>query len=1174
MACAGPPQVPSPSKPPEGSIVKLFITTYSDDFRFERELILKLVIPKLRAWCETRQLVLSEQFVKWGSRHPEKRDVSELEKVQTSIENCYFNNVMPIFLNFTSESLGWVPMWGECPDEYIEAYLDECGLFVEDLEVLYGAYREDNHNSLFLWRSDHFLDNVHGEERNAFVSKSSAAEKIKSLGNKIEQKFPPARVIKYSCEYKGSDQTKLSKIEIDDNLSQTITNFCKQRISFDYCGEPIPSMNIDDNTASKEHEAFMKYKSETVRGRSDILQKIEDYIWHEDKDVPLLLVAGPGFGKSSILCKAAASVYERALQNKLAGYSGGNQRWHVFFHFVGAVPGSTMLESMLKRLLREMEVVNDSNMPKGVNATAQMCCSMLSNPNTKPLLMFVDALNQFADDQAAKVMSWLPRKLVPQVRCVFSMINGTPQHQTLLSRETKPIEYSVTPLDVESRKGLACDLLDKYDRRLTSTQLDRLLAKESSENPLWLTVACEELHHLPEVQVDEKIDELPEGLLNLFEHLLTRFEKESGGNLVVATLCLLEASSAGLLENELRSILSNELTLMPPSPFDEKDEKETSEKESNKQKGYLCSEKWFAVFNTLKPFLRPYGGSAEGRIDFYHRALSKAVRKRYFQKREDELEGDEKAKEEEEESSEVCYWWHKKLADFFSSVENLDRLVEEYPQQLVCLDDKYRLGDCLCDWRIFDKFYNEEYSSQLLAYWRKVGSTSEMIAKYEESLARFEEEEHKNEEAVSVRYEKVCRIVIQAGKYHEALELLRTAMKIEEKELGARQHRMVELFALMAEIYDEKLKLNDFVSPSQLPDLRKTIHYGRKSITIRKTLPGNYHRFKLAMSLMKLAFNMESWEACGGSTELSGEEALAEGNRYIDKALKIFQELNDMGHYAEALMTKGVLAPRGSMEQLKLYNKAMDLCMQMYGEYHILTSRLYINMGIVYEDNNDYKKAYEFFKKWARVSEEILGPDHPKTLRAKGVLRESRYRRIARVQGEWMDDCQEDNDQNTSDDEGDEEVENPDIEHYYDDPVCQGNAPVIEMDNSIADSNFLVSSADNLETSFESQDRNEDNNVREVEGDSLMNGYYEDEPTADSGSNHENSDNENFYDDNFEDYDEQYILHSDVGPVIEEFNAQVEEEEDDDEIVQISGNDCYRHIYEHDNRYASDSDSF
>ena len=50
------------------------------------------------------------------------------------------------------------------------------------------------------------------------------------------------------------------------------------------------------------------------------------------------------------------------------------------------------------------------------------------------------------------------------------------------------------------------------------------------------------------------------------------------------------------------------------------------------------------------------------------------------------------------------------------------------------------------------------------------------------------------------------------------------------------------------------------------------------------------------MSLMKLAFNMESWEACGGGQELSGSDALAEGNRYIDKAIKIFQEVNKHLH--------------------------------------------------------------------------------------------------------------------------------------------------------------------------------------------------------------------------------------------------------------------------------------
>ena len=36
--------------------------------------------------------------------------------------------------------------------------------------------------------------------------------------------------------------------------------------------------------------------------------QIEEYILQEDRDVPLLLLGGPGCGKSSIVCSAASSV--------------------------------------------------------------------------------------------------------------------------------------------------------------------------------------------------------------------------------------------------------------------------------------------------------------------------------------------------------------------------------------------------------------------------------------------------------------------------------------------------------------------------------------------------------------------------------------------------------------------------------------------------------------------------------------------------------------------------------------------------------------------------------------------------------------------------------------------------------------------------------------------------
>ncbi|XP_076462217.1 TPR repeat-containing protein DDB_G0287407-like [Babylonia areolata] len=1180
MACAV--AVDSPVRPPRDRInVRLFITSYSDEFFAERDMLRKDVLPELRAWCEKRKLNLLENFIKWGGRHPDQRDVTELEKMQTSIENSYYSDIMPLFINITSEALGWVPMWGEYADEVIEDYLEANGLLVEDLELLKSAYRDDNMNSLFLFRDDSFLDKVPEEEKSCFVQKTSASQKTCGPNNKIQQKFPAYRIIEYGCEYKGLDHKRRPVLKFSDDLKHRIGDFLQQRVLCEYCGEDSSCLvEHPDSTALSAHRNFLYHKSSSVHGRETLVRRIEEYISQEDKDVPLLLLGGPGCGKSSVICSAANSVLTKVEGGSLPVPGGGDKKWSVFYHFVGAIRGSTSLECMLMRLLREFELAKNNNMPKEVDSASMMCCSMLSNPNTKPLVIFIDALNQFTEENAARVISWLPRKLAPHVRCVLTMVQDTAVHQALVARETKPLEVTIPPLDLQSRKNMVAEMLNRYGKQLNEDQMSKLMSKESSDNPLWLSVVCEELRRLDEnSHIDDKISELPEGLLSILDGLLAQLEKEEGGDLLVATLCLLEASAAGLLDSELRALLADESVLRPPSPYEEKEEKETQEKESKQKKRDLLSErKWQWIFSRLQPYLRPYGESTEGRLDFYHSAVSKAVRKRYFM-----------SESGDNERGEQSTWWHLLLAKFFQNHDNLERRAEEWPHQLLCLGDHFHLSAALSQWSVFDRLYNEEYSSQLLSYWRKVGPMDEMVAMYSSALSHFEEDDSVNEEAVSLRYEKVCRVVIQAGKYYEALELLKTAMKIEEKELGARPHRMVELYALMSMIYDEKLKLNDFVSPCQVPDLKKTIYYGRKSIAIRKTLPGNYHRFKLAMSLMKLAFNMESWDACGAGPELTGAAAIAEGNKYIDRALKIFMELNDMGHYAEALMTKGVLARRGSMEQLKLYNSAMELCMQMYGEYHILTSRLYINIGIVYEDNKDYRKAYTYFKRWARVSEEILGPEHPKTQRAKGVLRESRYRRIAQDLGEWdsYEDADDDNNDNNSGGEDGEEEENADLEHHYDDMVSVVNIQMLTSQDEVqlgsnmwGDNNETTSTTTAAATASSSSHptttATSSSSDSDDQTDVVMNGFVEERASAedeDPSACEENADSENLYDDNFEDYEEQYIFSSESGPPYEDLSTEeetlnLEEENDNDfdlnEIANLVLEDC-------DNRFAADA---
>ena len=50
------------------------------------------------------------------------------------------------------------------------------------------------------------------------------------------------------------------------------------------------------------------------------------------------------------------------------------------------------------------------------------------------------------------MLSWLPRKLVPQVRVILSMIDDTPPHKELHERAIKPEEIVVTPLDMQARQ--------------------------------------------------------------------------------------------------------------------------------------------------------------------------------------------------------------------------------------------------------------------------------------------------------------------------------------------------------------------------------------------------------------------------------------------------------------------------------------------------------------------------------------------------------------------------------------------------------------------------------------------------------------------------------------------------------------------------------------------------
>ncbi len=60
--------------------------------------------------------------------------------------------------------------------------------------------------------------------------------------------------------------------------------------------------------------------------------------------------------------------------------------------------------------------------------------------------------SQFDAEKHAELLTWVPRKLGPHVRCVLSMIHDTAPHKALSARETQPQVIEAEPLSMEVRK--------------------------------------------------------------------------------------------------------------------------------------------------------------------------------------------------------------------------------------------------------------------------------------------------------------------------------------------------------------------------------------------------------------------------------------------------------------------------------------------------------------------------------------------------------------------------------------------------------------------------------------------------------------------------------------------------------------------------------------------------
>ncbi|XP_055957078.1 TPR repeat-containing protein DDB_G0287407 isoform X2 [Patella vulgata] len=661
--------------------VRLFISSTFKDMNNEREYLVKIIIPVLRQWCEERKIRLIECDLRWGV--PKDADTREtLMACLSEIDRCREENEFPYFLCMLSERYGYVCDPAEVPEDIKVRYNWLPGMSVTALEIFTGAYWDRNPHALYMLRDPVFLSNV--KDKNILKgyqeTKPESIESLQILKGKLREHYRD-NIKEYKCELAEEKDEQLILTGFKTFGEDIIKHF-KASIENQYPATSLGEEMTDIEIQKGQQLDFLLQRSHFLVGRDEALSTMTDYINQDcNKSDLLVLVGYPGAGKSSLMAYSA----KQLLTNKTN---------KVFYHFVGATPDSTDPYSILTRFYKEC-MPEDDNMPPDLDSMLRYAQTMFQKAGElakqegyERLVIYFDALNQMDEDGETSRLTWLPSVLTPELRIIVSTLEGDCLN-ALRSRDIKTKEVPVEPLNIEIRKDIVSKILAEYNKLLDQEQMQLLIDKDDAGRPLWLSLACEELRVTGDFRgLTEKIQNLPGDLSGLTQIILERVVKFYGEELVEASLCLLESSRFGLMESELLELLA-----LAPITYSK------NTKTDNVENGKILMAQWAFVYLGLKPFLRPFGGSGEGRLDFYHRSTSKVIRQVYL------------------EDSSVKKWWHQRLADYFQRCTDSVRKAEELPFQLYQLDDKENLMKCLVSPDVFLHLCEEKSKQVLMKFW-------------------------------------------------------------------------------------------------------------------------------------------------------------------------------------------------------------------------------------------------------------------------------------------------------------------------------------------------------------------------------------------------------------------------------------------------------------------------
>ena len=569
----------------------------------ERDCLRDLVFPELEERLRARRHYLEPIDLRLGVEGGDAADEAAREIRVLKVCLSEIQRSRPFLIVLLGDRYGWVPS-----SERAQAAAREAGFDIDvrdksvtALEIEFGILKENaaqRHRSFFYFREPLPYETMGA--RAADFSEAHAgdpeaqqrADRLEALKTKIrsDPELGP-RVRSYRAEWGATHGGVTGLEELRRLVLEDLWNELDAETAAFAAQEP-PSWEEQERQALEE---YVELTGRGFVGREGLVRRLVEFAHapqHANRsprplgEEPALSLSkgqGEGPGSWGICITGSPGSGKSALFAQLHRTRAGDPSVLLLSHAAGASPRGGSVDAMLRRwigglaaLLGTQPELPENSPNEDVEKTFHELLGRASVQ--RRVVVLIDALNQFERTPRGTHVTWLPKLWPQNARLIVTAIPGS-ESEAIDKRRGIELE-PLAPLTENEMRQIAAAVCGRYRSPVRREVVETLLAKRlpsgeaSAGNPLWLTLALEELNLLDEDDfvrlqrdtrgtTEERLTrlqqqtaaELPADVEGLYGYLLTRTEELFGAPWAKAFASLIAVSRAGWRESDLRVLV-------------------------------------------------------------------------------------------------------------------------------------------------------------------------------------------------------------------------------------------------------------------------------------------------------------------------------------------------------------------------------------------------------------------------------------------------------------------------------------------------------------------------------------------------------------------------------------------------------------------------------------------